>query len=73
LYRFGGLYVDTDFELLQPEKLDSLHKACDFYCGLTPLDCQAFLINNAIIGSIPGHPILKACITSLKEETSRNS
>ncbi len=68
LYRFGGLYVDTDFELLQPEVLSFLNETCDFYCGITPLDCWSFIIENALIGSIPGHPVLKACIDSLKHE-----
>ena len=62
LYKEGGLYVDTDFECIKPEMFDVLNHAYDFYCGLTPLDCKKFVINNAIIGSIPGHPVLKGCI-----------
>lgn len=65
LYREGGVYVDTDFECLKPEIFEALNNSYDFYCGLQLLDCEAFLINNAIIGSIPGHPILKACIDLL--------
>ncbi|EKE08478.1 MAG: hypothetical protein ACD_17C00148G0003, partial [uncultured bacterium] len=62
LSQFGGLYVDTDFECIQP--FDSLHFLCDFYVGLeTPhaKDTEA-AIGNALIGSIPHHPILQACL-----------
>ncbi len=65
LYQEGGVYVDTDFECIKPEMFSILNSSYDFYCGLTPLDCKKFVINNAIIGSIPGHPILKACIEYL--------
>lgn len=65
LYNEGGVYVDTDFECIKPEMFDVLNKTYDFYCGLHPLDCKSFFINNAIIGSIPKHPILKACIDQL--------
>ncbi len=62
LYRFGGVYIDTDFELLNPEFFNFANKTYDFYCGLTPIDSffhwNFFVLNNAIIGSIPGHPIL---------------
>ena len=66
LYKEGGLYVDTDFECLRPEEFARLHKCYDFYCGISPLDGKALLINNAIIASIPGHPILENYIYSLK-------
>lgn len=65
LYRFGGVYIDTDFECIKPEMFDVLNRSYDFYCGLTPVDSEALVINNAIIGSIPGHPIIKACIEHL--------
>jgi len=65
LHQFGGLYVDVDFECLQPESFEDLHRSYDFYCGMTPLDCKSFVLNNALIGSIPGHPILTAIIEEL--------
>ena len=65
LYREGGVYVDTDFECLKPELFDALSDAYDFYCCIHPLDYSVLLINNAIIGSAPGHPILKACIENV--------
>jgi mannosyltransferase OCH1-like enzyme len=58
LYRIGGLYVDTDFECLQP--FDIFHYYCDFYAGLGFGNCfEAF---NGLIGCRPGHPIMKYII-----------
>ena len=61
LYRFGGVYLDTDFECVKP--LDDLHYRLDFYVG-----CDygpRFLIFNGLIGCSPGHPIMRECIESL--------
>ena len=66
LYQEGGLYVDTDYECIKSEIFDELHELYDFYCGMSPLDGKAILINNALIGSIPGHSILKGYIDTLK-------
>ena len=70
LYRYGGIYIDTDFEVYKPEMFDFLSNAYDFFCGFHPLDSvylhQVFAFNNAIIGSIPGHPILKALLEKRK-------
>lgn len=66
LYQFGGVYVDIDFECLQP--LDDLHYKYDFYCGLAPLDAKILYINNALIGSKPGHPILEHCIKTIEQD-----
>ena len=62
LYRFGGLYIDTDFECLK--SFDDLHKSCDFYAGCISSSYTAVL--NGIIGSKMGHPILSACIERLR-------
>ncbi len=67
LFHIGGLYIDTDFECINPSEFERLHKTYDFYCGMSPLDGKALLINNAIIASVPGHPILKAYIDSLQD------
>lgn len=59
LLRFGGVYVDTDFECLRP---------------LEPLldDVTAFLatedgrnLSIGIIGAVPGHPFLQAVVAAL--------
>ena len=65
LDRFGGLYVDTDFECLQP--FDLVHSFYEFYTGMATVD-RITLINNGLIASIPGHPILKACIANLNKK-----
>ncbi len=62
LYREGGLYVDTDFECLQPELFDIFNRCYDFYAGITPLDGQAYLIANGLIAAKAGHPIIRAYI-----------
>ncbi len=69
LERFGGVYVDTDFEALQP--LDILHDFYEFYAGIATIN-RMTLINNAIIGAIPHHPILQSCIANLNKKTYGN-
>lgn len=59
LFRFGGVYVDTDFECLRP--LDPLIEGVDFFtCYLKPGQ-----VNNAAIGSVAAHPILERALREL--------
>lgn len=63
LLRFGGVYVDTDFECLRP--IDPLIEGLDFFsCYLKPGQ-----VNNALIGSVPGHPILERALRELRPRT----
>lgn len=62
LDRFGGLYVDTDCECLRP--FDLLHEYYEFYVGMVTINRYA-IVNNAIIGAIPGHPVLRMCIENI--------
>lgn len=62
LYRYGGVYADVDFECLQP--LDKIHQSCEFYTGMVSGQTEHVLLNG-IIGSRPGHPIMKACINQI--------
>ncbi len=62
LNRYGGLYVDVDFECLKP--LDILHHCYDFYAGMHNTACVE--LGNAIIASTPGHPIIKHCMDDIK-------
>jgi len=64
LYRYGGVYLDFDFECLQ--SLEPLHYLYDFYIGIQPLDSEIVQLGIGIIGSIPGHPLLKECIERVK-------
>lgn len=61
LQRFGGLYVDIDYECLKP--FDELHDSfCEFYtCKLSKTQ-----ITNALIACIANHPVLNACVNNLK-------
>jgi len=63
VYRFGGLYVDTDFECLMP--FDILNHSCDFYTGVGP--DRELHIYAALFAAVPGHPILKKCVERLGE------
>lgn len=64
LDRFGGLYVDTDFECLK--SFEELHLKYDFYTGLEPPHDGDFTssaphvtISDALIGAAPHHPIIR--------------
>jgi mannosyltransferase OCH1-like enzyme len=66
IYKFGGVYVDIDFECLQP--LDNLHYAYDFYTGLQPMDTRYIQLGAALFASAPGHHVLKHCIETIKDD-----
>ena len=60
LFRFGGVYVDTDFECLRP--IDPLIEGTEFFtCDLKP-----GRVNNAVIGSVRGHPLLERALRELR-------
>lgn len=61
LWRFGGVYVDTDFECLRP--LDPLIEGLEFFTA--PLKPNGW-VNNAFIGSVPGHPLLDRALDELR-------
>jgi len=61
LLKYGGLYVDTDFECLQ--SFDLLHRICDFYTGIP--HGKEILLNNALIAAAPGHPVIDTCVQSI--------
>lgn len=69
LYRYGGLYVDTDFECLQP--FDVLHHSYDFFIGIQPLDTGYSQLGIGLIGSVPGHPLLKHCIDLIRGNNTK--
>ena len=54
LKKFGGLYIDTDFECLC--SFDDLHSRFDFYTGL--IYSEHPYLGNGIIGCVPDHPII---------------
>lgn len=55
LKKYGGVYRDTDIRFLLDVR--DLHQMCQFYAGLEGGD--ASVLGNAVIGSVPNHPILQ--------------
>jgi mannosyltransferase OCH1-like enzyme len=66
IHRLGGVYIDVDFEPLQ--LLDVLHHTYDFYVGIQPLDTQFLQLGAALFAATPGHPILRHCIETIKDD-----
>ncbi len=65
VYRFGGVYVDIDFECLKP--LDVLNHIYDFYTGIQPLDTNIVQLGAALFAAIAYHPILAYCVKTIKD------
>ena len=68
LNKFGGLYIDTDFECLR--SFDAFHHCCDFYAGVSSEG--AFEVYNGLIGTIPHHPIIAGCIEQISTHATEN-
>jgi hypothetical protein len=67
LNKFGGLYLDVDTFCCK--RVDDLHDKFKFYGGIAP--SRWFVVGAGIVGSIPGHPIIKSCLDTLTEEKVR--
>lgn len=63
VYRYGGVYIDVDFECYKP--LDTLHYCFDFYTGLQPLDTGRVQLGAALFAAHPYHPILERCVKDI--------
>lgn len=73
LHKYGGVYLDIDIEMLKP--LDYFHDNFDFYACLEPfweelVTCIS--VGNAVIACASGHPIMKECISKVRELFYRN-
>lgn len=64
LYRLGGVYIDVDFECLKP--LDLFNHCYDLYVGIQTLDTNYAQLGIGLIGSMPGHPLLKHTIENIR-------
>jgi inositol phosphorylceramide mannosyltransferase catalytic subunit len=64
LYKYGGIYADTDFECMK--SFDDIITRCSFFAGIPHCRDGRPLINNALIGSSPGNKIIFDCITNMK-------
>lgn len=60
LWRFGGVYVDVDFECLR--SLEPLISRATFFVG----QAKPGRVNNALLGSVAGHPILDRGLDELR-------
>jgi mannosyltransferase OCH1-like enzyme len=56
LHRYGGVYLDTDVETLQP--LDDALAGIDGFAGFE----DDLWIGTAILGAVPGHPLFAAAV-----------
>lgn len=65
LYRFGGVYVDIDFESIRA--LDELHDAYSLYSCLIP---GGAYLANGVIGVEPKHPVMEQCILQARSPRS---
>jgi len=63
LERLGGVYADTDFECLK--SFNAIAERCTFFAGTVFSDVPE--INNGLMGSTPGHPLLRCLIEALSE------
>lgn len=61
---FGGLYVDSDTKC--HKSFDLMHKNFHFYVGME--QNHDFICGNALIGSIPNHPIINLVISDIKKD-----
>lgn len=61
LERFGGVYVDTDMECLRP--IDELLDGVEVFAGELKSGGR---LNNAIIGAVPGHPVLRQAVATAR-------
>jgi inositol phosphorylceramide mannosyltransferase catalytic subunit len=64
LYRHGGVYADVDFECLRP--VTPLLEDVDFFVGAF----KPGRVTNALIGSVPGHPLLARAIREIRPRST---
>ena len=60
LDRQGGVYVDTDFEALR--SIEPLIEDAELFITLA----KAGRVNNALMGSVPGHPVIKEALAQIR-------
>ena len=71
LMTFGGVYVDCDVEPLKP--LGGLLRGVDCFASWSPHRGAGDrrLLTNAILGAVPSHPFIAACIDGLDDAVRR--
>lgn len=71
MYKYGGIYVDTDMALVKPIHglLDSFQADLFICVSYT----EPFEVNNSIIGCVAKHPLINFFITKLNSTFTRES
>jgi mannosyltransferase OCH1-like enzyme len=74
LYHIGGLYVDMDYECIEP--LDSLLCGSSCFMGLEPAinaieHNKLHIVGNAFMASIPGYPYFRKIIEDIFDTNDR--
>ena len=64
LWREGGVHVDTDFECRKP--IEPLIEDVELFIGLR----KPGKVNGALMGSIPGHPLLERGLETIRPRTT---
>lgn len=67
LYRYGGIYVDTDFECRK--NFEHLLDGVDCFAAWEEQDRW---VNNALMGATPGHPFIEALIQGLASNVQQH-
>ncbi len=62
LYRFGGIMVDNDVEIVRPFDLNH-----GVFVGFQRRDSAPLCINNAVIGAVPRHPFIKRILRKMEK------
>jgi hypothetical protein len=60
LWRFGGVYTDTDFECLR--SIEPLIQDAELFISLA----KPGRVNNALMGSVAGHPLLDEALDTIR-------
>jgi hypothetical protein len=60
LWRFGGVYTDTDFECLR--SIEPLIQDSELFISLA----KPGRVNNALMGSVSGHPLLDEALDAIR-------
>jgi hypothetical protein len=60
LWRFGGVYTDTDFECLR--SIEPLIEDAEIFISLAKPD----RVDNALMGSVAGHPVLDQALEEIR-------
>lgn len=68
LYEEGGIYLDTDVEVIKD--FSPLLRA-DCFVGFQQAEEEADWVNNAVLGARPGHPFLRCCLGLTVEAFAR--